>query len=899
MVVVSIATETDHRKIEEKWKKKWLDAKIFQSDPDSREKYFCNAAFPYVNAPLHLGHGFTYTRIDVMARFKRMSGFNTIYPFAFHATGEPIVGVATRLEKGDEKQRNILLSSGIPEKDISKFRDPKYIVMFWKKRIEEDMNDLGLSVDWRRKFTTIDPEFNKFISWQYRFLKKKGYVVQGTHPVVWCDHCKSPTGDHDRLQGEGESPIDFTILKFKFKDKYICAATLRPETVFGQTNMWADPEVEYSVVLVNDKEKWIVSEQCAEKLKEQGKTIKEMGKIQGKEMIGKYCTAPMIDNEIMILPSKFCDPNIGTGLVTSVPSHAPYDWQALVDLKNNPEELRKYGIDPEEVRKIEPISIIRLDGFGEHPAQEICEQLGIKSQKETEKLDKALKIIYKKEHHTGVMKDNCGEYSGFRVEVAKEDVKRELTRKGLADAIWEPTEKVVCRCGTQCYIKILENQWFLKFSDERWKQKTRECLRMMKIYPDSGRKNFESTIEWLRDKACARRSGLGTKLPWDQEWIIETLSDSVIYPAYYTIAKYINEKGMQPDQLTDELFNYILRGEGDLEKVSEQTKIDKKTIKDMKKEFDYWYGFDLRGSAKELIPNHLTYCLFHHTAMWDDQTRWPNAMTVNGMLNIEGQKMSKSKGNFIVLRDAIDKYGSDAVRITLMDCGEGMNDINWTENDVLSWKSKLNSIYHLITDNYNQGESRLENTMDKWLVSRLENHIKIMTQALDQTNNRTAATEIHQMVNDMSWYLKRTEKPNQGVVDYFLENFVKLLSPFAPFIAEEIWEKLKKKGFLSLEKWPVFDQKKIDDEILQLEESFKKMTEDIKEVIKLSGKNDKLHLYVVSDKELSHFDEGKSFLKKELAFKEANIYILSDPKKYDPEGKAKRAKFGKPGIYVE
>jgi leucyl-tRNA synthetase len=274
-------------------------------------------------------------------------------------------------------------------------------------------------------------------------------------------------------------------------------------------------------------------------------------------------------------------------------------------------------------------------------------------------------------------------------------------------------------------------------------------------------------------------------------------------------------------------------------------------------------------------------------------------MTINGMLNVEGQKMSKSKGNFIVLKDAIEKYGADTVRITLMDSGEGINDINWTDNDAQAWKNKLGTIKLIIEDNYNKGNGRIENTMDNWLISRLQKNIKISTQALEESNNRTAATSIHQMFSDFNWYLKRVERTNKDVVDYFLESMVKILSVFAPFISEEIWEKMGKKGFISSEKWPEFDNEKVDEEVLKLEDSFIRLTEDVRQVVKLAGKNNKLYLYVVSEKELKHLEEGRKFLKQELGFKEVNVYLITNTERYDPEEKAKRAKFGKPGIYVE
>ena len=889
----------DFKKLEEKWRQRWALEKPFEADPDERKKWFGNAAFPYVNAPLHLGHGFTYTRIDVMTRFKRMQGFNALFPFAFHATGEPIVGVAERLKKNDLQQRQILLNSGIPEKDIDKFKDPKYTVMHWRKRIIQDIDQLGISTDWRRQFTTIDPHFNKFISWQYRLLKEKGYVYQGTHPVVWCPHCQSPTGDHDRLKGEGESPVEYLVFKFRLPTGEILpTGTLRPETIYGVTNVWINPDVEYVKARVG-REVWIVSEQCAEKLKDQLYSVKVEGRIKGEELIGKKCANPVTMDEILVLPASFVDPKNATGVVMSVPSHAPYDWIAMKDLMQDPKQLTKYGLKELDLKKIEPISVVRTEGLSEHPAIDICEKEGITSQEDVEKLDKVTNQIYKKEFHQGVLNEKCGEYQNRPVAQAKEDLSVDFKEKGLAASMWEVSGPVVCRCGTPCRIKILENQWFLRFSDERWKQRVRECLRKMKIYPEEARKNFESVVEWLEDKACARRSGLGTRLPWDQEWIVETLSDSVIYMAYYTVAKYINQEKIEPDQLNDEVFDYVFRGKGDVEKISRECGISKEILQKMKREFEYWYGFDLRGSAKELIPNHLTFAIFHHTAVWDNEERWPKAYTVNGMLNVEGQKMSKSKGNFIILKDAIDKYGADVVRVTLMDSAEGIVDANWSEKNAFSWKGKLTSFYNLVTENYDKGESVAESGADKWLLSRFQNHIKRITEELEQTNNRSALTFFHQMMNDIRWYLKRAETKNRGIINYALETMTKVLSPFSPFICEEIWEKMGKKGFVSTSEWPTFDEKRIDNEVLQLEDAFKRTMGDIKQIIKLSGKNKELYLYVVSDKELDYFQQSMKFLKKELRFEKAEVFRVTDEKKYDPENKSKRAKFGKPGIYVK
>jgi leucyl-tRNA synthetase len=605
-----------------------------------------------------------------------MQGYNVLFPQAFHATGEPILGVTERLRKDDESQIRTLKMFGATDEDIRKMKeDPKYVALFWMKRWIEDLKLAGFSIDWRRKFitTTICPQYSRFIEWQYKTLKKLGYVKQGTHPVVWCPKCKSPTGDHDRLEGEGESPIEFVLIKFKLDDAYVVCGTLRPETIFGVTNIWINPYASYVKAKVNG-ETWIISEKATEKLSDQLKQIEIIEKFEGEKLLGKRVVDPLSNRKIPILPADFVDPNNASGIVMSVPSHAPYDWIAVKELIEN-NELEKYGVTKDE---LEPISLISVEGFGEHPAIEICEKMGITSIKERKKLDEATKIVYKKEFHLGVCKEICGEYAGKKVCEIKEHLIEDLRKAGIADIMYELTGKVVCRCTTECHVKILENQWFLNFSNSEWKNLVRKCIAQMKIYPEEARNNFENTVEWLKDKACARKTGLGTPLPWDPEWIVETLSDSTIYPAFYTIARIINEKEISAEKLKDEVFDFIFLDKGDVESVAELSGIDVEMLKAMKEEFEYWYPVDLRNSGKDLVQNHLTFYLFHHVAIWKDfPEKWPRGIGVNGFVKVEGEKMSKSKGNFIPLRDLIGQYSADLVRINIVASAEGLEDADW------------------------------------------------------------------------------------------------------------------------------------------------------------------------------------------------------------------------------
>ena len=144
--------------------------------------------------------------------------------------------------------------------ELKKFVDPLYMAQYYTNEGRLAAKSIGFSVDWRREFTTVMPTYQKFIEWQYKNLKEKGYVTRGTHPVVWCPKDKSPTGDHDRQSGEGVTPEEYTLIKYKLDDEtFLPAATFRPETIYGITNMWINPDATYVEATVNG-ENWIISQ---------------------------------------------------------------------------------------------------------------------------------------------------------------------------------------------------------------------------------------------------------------------------------------------------------------------------------------------------------------------------------------------------------------------------------------------------------------------------------------------------------------------------------------------------------------------------------------------------------------------------------------------------------------
>ena len=310
------------KQMEQKWQAKWEAARIFEADPDpNRQKKMVTFPFPYMNGPLHVGHTFTASRVDAYARFKRMQGYNVLWPWSWHWTGQPLLGASQRVARGDEAYIKVLREvDGVPEVELQKFVDPYYMAQYYTNEGRLAVKSVGFSVDWRREFTTVMPTFQKFVEWQYKNLREKGYVTRGTHPVVWCPKDQSPTGDHDRQSGEGVTPEEYTLIKYRLDEKTILpAATFRPETIYGITNIWINPEAVYVEADVNG-ENWIVSQEAAEKLKEQERKIEVKRSFKGKELIGKTFTNPITGLKFPILPGWFVDPKTANRRSLQCPS---------------------------------------------------------------------------------------------------------------------------------------------------------------------------------------------------------------------------------------------------------------------------------------------------------------------------------------------------------------------------------------------------------------------------------------------------------------------------------------------------------------------------------------------------------------------------------------------------
>ncbi|WP_423792489.1 leucine--tRNA ligase [Methanocaldococcus indicus] len=822
--------------IEKKWQERWEKAKIFEANPDDREKFFITAAFPYLNGVLHAGHLRTFTIPEVVARYQRMKGKNVLWTFGYHVTGTPILGLAELIKKRDEKTIWAYTNlHNIPEEELIKLDTPEKIVEYFSKLADEAFKRMGFSLDNRRKFTTNDETFKKFITWQFYKLYEKGLIVKGSHPVRYCLRCDNPVEDHDILIGEEATIVEYILIKFKLGDSYLLAATLRPETVFGVVNIWINPNEDYIKAKVYDEDKkteeiWIISKKVAEKLKYQNKKIEILEEFKGESLLNKKALNLVTNREVPILPAEFVDVNVGTGIVMSVPAHAPYDYIALKDLN----KLDEVGI----------ISLIKVPNYSEYPAKDVVEKLNIKNQKDKEKLEEATKIVYKTEFHKGILNENCGEYKGLAVREAKDKIAEDLINKGIATIMYELSERVVCRCGSECVVKLVKGQWFIKYSDKKWKELAHKCVDRMNFIPENLRKIFHEKIDWMKDKACVRRRGLGTKFPFDVNWIIESLSDSTIYPAYYTIAKYINEYNIPPESLTLELFDYIFLGKGDLDDVSKKSNLDKEIIEKMREEFIYYYPVDWRCSAKDLISNHLTFYIFNHVAIFPEEF-WPKGIVVNGYVTIEGKKLSKSKGPLLPILEVAEKYGADVGRFYITTEAELPQDLDIKFKGLENTKKFLERVYLTVKEIKEMKESKENEFIDKWLLSVLYSDLKKYIEYMENFEMRKAGLIIYKLFDDLRWY-KRRGGDNKEILIEFIEVLIKMLAPFTPHLAEEMWEMLGKKEFVSISKFP--EVKEIDENLIIAEEYIKSLINDIKEIInvaKITPK--KIYIYTAED----------------------------------------------------
>lgn len=860
-----------------------------------KNKYMATFPYPYMNGRLHLGHTFTISKAEFAVGYERLKGKRCLFPFGFHCTGMPIKACADKLkneldqygfppvfpvepvEKEEEEaetpdladptkrakktkskvaaktgnmiyQWDIMKSLGIEDTDIRRFTNPQHWLKYFPPLAKDDLKALGLRVDWRRSFITTDanPYYDSFVRWQFTKLKKLDKIKFGKRHTIFSPLEGQPSMDHDRASGEGVGPQEYTLIKMRvvepFPDKlsslagqsvFLVAATLRPETMYGQTNCWLHPDITYIAFPVKSGEIFVSTSRAARNMAYQDFTS-EFGKtdvilrIKGKDLMGVALKAPLTSYDVIYtLPMLTIKEDKGSGVVTSVPSDAPDDYAALRDIQRKKALREKFGISDEMVLPYSPVPIIDIPGIGNLSAVTACDQFKVTSQNDKVQLEKAKEMTYLKGFYDGVL--TVGPHAGKKVQDAKKVIQSEMVAIGDAVLYKEPEKSVTTRSGDQCVV-ALTDQWYLDYGEPVWKETVKSVLKGVRTYAEEVNNNFLTTLDWLHEHACSRVFGLGTLIPWDPQFMIESLSDSTIYMSYYTVAYLLQggvvngsspgPLGISPEQMTEAVWDYVFYG-GDLP----ESDISPDSLRSLRREFTYWYPVDLRVSGKDLVQNHLTYFLYNHQAIWpqpnrEDATpdrvcRWPNAIRANGHLLLNSEKMSKSTGNFLTLRQSVERFSADGTRLALADAGDGLEDANFmydmADAGLLRLHSQLEWVKEMIElkerlrcdppDHYTYHDQIFNNRMNH-LIRLTDSHYQdtmfrdaLKTGFYDLQAARDSYRDLTAPSGGMNWNLVRR----------FIEVQALLLCPICPHICEHIWNLLGNSGSIMNARWPVLE----------------------------------------------------------------------------------------------
>lgn len=789
----------DHRKIEPKWQAVWGDEKIGAADDTSTaEKFFVLVEFPYPSGDgLHVGHCRSYTALDVIARQKRMEGRNVLFPIGFDAFGLPTENYALK---------NKIHPRAATEKNIANFT--------------RQLKSLGFSFDWERVIDTTDPAYYRWT--QFIFLKflEKGLAYQKEMPINWCESCRIGLANEEVVSGKCErcgttverrrkkqwmlaiteyadrllkdletvdflpriklqqqnwigkssgAEVDFTIPCDCCPDRphgpigctedaKIKVFTTRPDTLFGATYLVLAPEHELVEKLKPKIQNWAKIEKYRAAAAK--KSDFERGELQkektGVALQGVTATNPISGEAIPIWIADYVLVSYGTGAIMAVPAHDERDF----------EFAQKFGLE---------IKYVVCPGTG---------LIQTRSGFTSEFFNFEPNFVTKKENHKRLTKwleqknqpyigeygylINSGKFDKFFVKDAKEKIITQLKEIGAGKATinfklrdwvfsrqryWgEPIPVVHCeKCGV---VPLDEKDLPLE-------------LPAVKNYEptETGESPLAAMEEWVRT-SCPKCGGAARR---ETDTMPNWAGSSWYFLRYC-------------DPHNDREFA---------------------DFKKLKK----WLPVDLYNGGMEHTVLHLLYSRFWHKFLFDQKlvpTAEPFAKRIShGMiLGPDGEKMSKSRGNVIGPDEIVQKWGADTLRIYELFIGPFDQAVSWDDGGVIGVRRFLEKVWRLLEKPFDKirKDGTCETEMRTDVRRLIHQTVKKVSADLEKQHFNTAVSQLMIFVNEAVAWEKLPRKT--------IEKFLKLLAPFAPHLAEEIWrEKLGYKNSIHREPWPDFDEK--------------------------------------------------------------------------------------------
>ena len=792
---------------EAKWMKYWEENKTFKTeDGEDKPKYYALSMFPYPSGKLHMGHVRNYTITDVIARFKRMNGFNVLHPMGWDSFGLPAENAA--IQKGANPavwtDENIAYMKG-------------------------QLNRLGLSTDWDREVTTCKEDYYKWTQWLFLQFYKKGLAYKKMSPVNWCEKCQTVLAneqvidgkcwrcdeevtkknlsqwylkitdyaqelldDLKLLEGWGDNVktmqanwigrSEGTILEFKVKDSdlTIPVFTTRPDTVYGITYLVVAPEYPDIEKLTTPEHKEEV-----EKYRENARKMNEIERLSTDRPktgvpLGTYFTNPFTGRVCPIWVADYALVDYGTGAVMAVPAHDDRDWAFA----------KKYNLD-----------ILTVIDGGE---EDKC-------------WTEPGKLI------------NSGEFTGIENEIAKAKITEYATEKGFGH------KKVNFRLRD--WLISRQRYWGapipIVYCDHCGEVPVDEKDLPVKLPTDvdfqAKGKSPIATSETFRETICPK---CGAKARRE----LDTMDTFVCSSWYYM--RYTDAKN------PDEVFN--------------KAKVDK------------WLPVDQYVGGIEHAILHLLYSRFFTKALRDmgllsfDEP-FKNLLT-QGMVLKDGSKMSKSKGNTVDPDEIFENYGADTARLFIISDSPPARDFDWSDAGVEGCYKFLNRVYRLfstyedrISLNYNLANGL--NKADDRLVRKVHIAIKgIKNDIENEFQFNTVVSKYRELTNEIYDYIKDENAINNDVLSFALISLLKLMSPVTCFMAQEIWANIGGEGAIFDAQWPKYEENlaQLNDVTIVVQVNGK-MRDKIETT--LDAKEDELKAQAVKMERVIPFIEGKEIVK--------------------------------------
>ncbi|MCI4326765.1 MAG: class I tRNA ligase family protein [Thermoplasmata archaeon] len=818
------------------WQRAWDEARLSEAQLDGRrEKFYAIVAYPGSSGFLHLGHLRGMTLADVLHRYYRMNGRSVFFPTGTHASGLPSVTFAQKVREREPRTVATLRAEGIPEPDWGGLEDPVAAARFLGKAYLRVYRSFGILVDERAYVTTVDDDYQAFIRWQFRRLHARNALRQGPHYAAVCPVCGPVSVDASETDlsrgGEAETVV-YTTVPFELDDgRVLLAATLRPETLYGATNLWLPTSGGLAVWHHGDRS-YLVAPTAAHRLVAQhGGRVGHV--VDVGELVGRTVKVPRTGAVVPILASPLVVPELGTGVVMSVPAHAPADWLAVQEL-----DPAARGLLPPVVSIVTVPAPADLTGSerelveGEGvPAERAVRATGAGRLADTDPLAAATERLYRLEFVRGRMRPDV--LGGKPVADARREVAASLLAEGNSFELREFSEPVVCRNGHAVEIRLVPDQWFLRYGWAEWKDRTRAALGSLVATPEEYGRELPAILDWFQDRPCTRRGRwLGTPFPYDPSWQIEPIADSTFYPAYFVLRPIVAAHSIPVASLTDAFFDHAILGEGPGE-----PSVDPAVQREARGAFEYWYPLDLNIGGKEHKRVHFPVFLSTHALLLPPE-RQPKGILVHWWLvNAVGDKLSKkdvgSKGVAVPpIPESLARWGADALRLFYVQAANPEQDIEWSPRLVDDARLRVDECGRWVREALAEGGGGPPE-LDRWLASAMHGVVRDVHVAVESRRLRDVAELVYGRVPSLvRRYIARGGSPGPAL-QQLARAWIPLLAPVTPHLAEALGAG-RFPGLVAIEPFPTAESFARDETADATESFLDQVEDDLRPIVRMA-----------------------------------------------------------------